>query len=350
MLEVNFTDAVEVEKFHLLVQLEAKRQISEEYGRFRPVDLTNKRTEPEDIVWRVEDLLPANGYVLIQARRKSGKTTLVGNLIKALTSGGRFLGEFEARGFSRVALLDLEMSENRHKHWLREMGLLYDRKLYTDYLRGRAASLVLFDDERRHELAQHLTDLGIDVLIVDPLGPLLRAYGVDENSNSEVGRVVDALVKLKEESGVSELVVTHHQGKDGGQGARGASVLEDTPDAIWTMSGPANRPADKLSAFGRDVDETRLLSYDPETRALSSVPVDDSDDDTRGATNTNAILFVIAQDPGISLSAAYESARKHGYTGNKERFTEDLKALEASGQVENRSGGTRQKWYITEAD
>jgi hypothetical protein len=61
-------------------------------------------------------------------------------------------------------------------------------------------------------------------------------------------------------------------------------------------------------------------------------------------------LIPISQDPGLSLSAAYESARQRDYTGNKGRFTEELTALEASGKVENRGSTSRQKWYVTEAN
>lgn len=351
MLEISFEELVEDEKNRLRVLSEAKRQISEENGRFRPVTFSNERTEPKNVSWRVEGLLPANGYVLIQAKRKAGKTTLIMNLVRALTSAGTFLGEFPACGYARVGLLDMEMSENRHKCWLRDVGLLKEKRLYTDYLRGRAMSLSLFDNEHRRALAEHLTDIGIDVLIIDPLGPLLRAYGVDENSNSEVGRVVDYLIKLKEESEVSELIVVHHQGKDGAMGARGASVLEDTPDAVWTLTGPSGRPADKLSAFGRDVDESRMLLFNPDTRELTAASADDGGDygSARSAASTNAILSVIGQSPGISSSSVYEKARNHGYTGNKERFFEDLKALGADGKIVNLGSGARHKWFAAEA-
>jgi len=68
-------------------------------------------------------------------------------------------------------------------------------------------------------------DLDVAVLIVDPIGPVLQALGVNESDSTEVGAVLWALDALVHEAGASELFVIHHAGHDG-ERARGTSGFE----------------------------------------------------------------------------------------------------------------------------
>lgn len=166
---------------------------------------------------------------------------------------------------------------------------------------------------------------------------------MDENSNSEVGRIVDLLVRLKQESGASELVIVHHQGKDGGQGARGASVLEDTPDAIWTLSPKGDNRV--LSTFGRDVDDTRLLIFDPDTRSYTAAHNEPDDGDNGESRNEDAVLEAISANPGGSGNVIETAARSAGFTGNKQKFKDLLASLENAGIITNHGTDSRPKWH-----
>ena len=266
------------------------------------------------------------------------------NLIRALTRGGMFLGEFKAHDRSRVALFDMEMDVKQHRRWLDSAGLLHESKLYTENLRGEARTMGLFDDAREEELVQSLIDNGIDVMIIDPIGPLLRAYGVDENSNSEVGRVIDQILAIKQAANVPGLIINHHQGKDGNLGARGASVLEDTPDAIWKLTKDERSGMTTVSAFGRDVDETRGLSYDPETHVLTTVS-------SRFAyinpDNTKVLLDALSDaDEPISGNALFKIVKPLGYSSKLEKINDDLRELEDRGKVTNTGSDKRPLWRL----
>lgn len=67
--------------------------------------------------------------------------------------------------------------------------------------------------------------------------------GVDENSNTEMGLIVDRLSWLRETHDSTQLVV-HHTGH-GGQRARGASAIEDDFDNSWVITLPGQESEDR---------------------------------------------------------------------------------------------------------
>jgi hypothetical protein len=294
-------------------------------------------TDPDVTMHRIESLFPEDGYVLLTARRKMGKSTMVGNLIRALVTGDRFLGEFKVHGKQRVALIDLEMSPNQHKNWLQDMGIFNEPRVHVGHFRDRigATLRMLLDDEKRAEYAQYLRDIEATVLIVDPLGPLLRAYGVDENS-ADVGIIVDKIRALKEEAGISELLIVHHQGKDATKGSRGHSVLEDVPEALWRLEAPGDTFATRMVCTGRDVEATVFLSYDKETRTYSGETGD-------AATSDDHVLKLVEDNPGLSGSELY--LMKPSYLSmNKTKFLEYISILQQSGKISNVGTDNRPKW------
>lgn len=338
VIERGFDAEIAREVERMRVRDEAKRIYALENADEDEVNLFSELPEPTQTEYRIDRLLPRNGYVLISAQRKAGKSTLAGNLIRALVSNEPFLGEYRTDGYNIVALLDLEMSPNQHSMWLKDMGIFNHRRLYVDHMRGRAGTLArtLFDVEKRSKLVKQLQEKEVNVLIVDPLGPLLRALAIDENS-ADVGRVVDALISIKEEAHVGELVIVHHQGKDASKGGRGHSVLEDTPDAIWNLS--VTSSGRKITAIGRDVDQTVLLDYDEETRALTggSALEDETDED--------AVYKVIVGNPGKSGNEIFEMTAGIG----RPKVLATIKALHVSGRITNTGSDTRPKWDVLPA-
>lgn len=233
----------------------------------------------------IDRLWPTGGSVVLVARAKIGKTTLVLNMVGSLLTGSKFLGEFEVNQFEgNICLMDLEVPPAMLRQWMRDVGLDSERLLVMP-LRGQGGWLArhLADIDTRSQLATWLREHNIKVLIVDPLSAWLAGAGVEENSNSEVGKLLRGqLAALVEEAGISELMLVHHAGH-GADRARGASALVDWPDATWTYSirdkgrdTDDDMEADELSkprylsAVGRDVElpKTRV-SFDRATRELT---------------------------------------------------------------------------------
>lgn len=293
-------DPVEYELRRLRTRAEAERRLRREQraGLPRPAlrPLTEWLAEPDPpVTYRISDLWPSGGRVLLAAQYKAGKTTLVGNLLRSLVDGDPFLGQYAVTAARRVVLLDDELDEAMLRRWLRQQGIQRTDAVVPVALRGRVSTLDLLDPDVRAEWAADLRALGVDVVILDCLRPVMDALGLDENR--EAGRLLVAVDALLAECGATEAVVVHHMGHSG-ERSRGDSRLRDWPDVEWRLVRAAEDPASPryFSAFGRDVHVPEsLLHYDEHSRHLSLVGGSRRDAAARAALDD--VLHLLAQTP-----------------------------------------------------
>jgi hypothetical protein len=232
--------------------------------------------------YRVTDLWPAQGRVLLAAQAKSGKTTMVAaNLIPALVDGGDFLGRYEVEKVTRrVIYLNMEVGTRTMRRWLQDAKIVNTAAITVANLRGKAAALSLNSEAGRKKFGQWLADNDSEVVILDPLAPVLASLGLDENSNADVATFFAWWSEALMLGGVVDDLVVHHAGH-GGERSRGASRLLDEPDAVWTLTKDADlkevtdddpfgeSPTRYLSAYGRDVElSPEALKFDYATRRL----------------------------------------------------------------------------------
>jgi hypothetical protein len=230
--------------------------------------LSDLLREPDSVVeYRVEGLWPARGRVVLSAPMKSGKTTFVGNLLRALVDGQAFLEVFETVQVRRVVLIDTEMDRSQIKRWLQAQGIVETERVEVIPLRGNAAAFDLLDPGCREEWAARLR--GADVLILDCLRPVLDALGLSEDKDA--GRFLVAFDALLLDAEVDEGMIVHHTGHDGAR-SRGDSRLRDWPDAELRILRDVSKDQSPryFKAFGRDVDVREgRLDYSPENRRLA---------------------------------------------------------------------------------
>nr|WP_240894911.1 AAA family ATPase [Kineococcus siccus] len=222
---------------------------------------------------RIRGLLPAGGRATLVAARKAGKTTATANLARCLLTGEPFLGRFPVRPLrasQRVGILNYEVSAHQMAVWLDEHGVDHDR-IWVRNLRGRRNPLA--SAHGREKLVDQLRAARVGFLIVDVFG---RAFtGEDQDSNSQVGRfLAQGIDVVLQNADVDEALLTVHAGWNG-ERTRGASALEDWPDAIWKLTRPGDPDRDEhairfFSAEGRDVDVAEdALAFDVSTRTLT---------------------------------------------------------------------------------
>jgi hypothetical protein len=264
---------------------------------------------PDPIRYRVDRLMPIDGRVILSARRKLGKTTLLGNLIRALVDGTPFLGYFAVNGPPRrVALIDAELSPAMLRTWLAEQNIVNTGAVVAVVnLRGRCGAFDILDPDRRARWAAALRDAGADFLIFDPLRPVLDSLGLDENR--DCGKLLTAFDALLYEAGIAEGIIAHHMGH-AHERARGDSRLEDWPDAIWRIvPGDTDETADVryFTAAGRDVDigEGRL-GYDRAARAMTYAAGSRRDAKTEAALV--AVIAALAEAAEPLKAGALEDA------------------------------------------
>lgn len=276
--------------------------------------------------YRIDQMWPAGGKVLITAPKKSGKTTLVGNLIRSLVDGDGFLSrpahaadwKVQAAGYRVtvsdrvVMLLDFEMTESMLVEWLADQRIAALDSVHVELMRGRTWDIR--DDDIRRQWATYLHEQNVGTLIVDPIGPVIHGLGIEENSNSEVGCFLAALDRLANEAGIDEYAAVHHAGHGVDQRARGASAFLGWPDATWQIT--RSEQGSFLSAEGRDVQlpETALV-FDRTTRRLSLGEGNRAV--LRETQHGRAVLDAVTGTPGVVKSKLELAVRKATKTGAK---------------------------------
>jgi hypothetical protein len=217
--------------------------------------------------WRVEELWPAGGRVLLAAQYKAGKTTLIGNLIRSLVDDELFLDRFGVEPAQRVVLIDDELDERTLRRWLTDQNITNADRVEVVSLRGRVAEFGILTAEGRAPWVEMLT--GADAVIVDCLRPMLDALGISESVGA--GKFLLAFDALLREAGIGEAVLVHHFGHEA-ERARGSSRLLDWADANWRLTRAGCEPdaPRHFTAYGRDVDvPSARLWFDVDRRRLT---------------------------------------------------------------------------------
>lgn len=261
LAELRYRQEVAAEVRRQRIQKEARKQVTSlEFAATweEPpslMSLTEELLLPDDPVrYRIESLLTSDGNAVLAAGFKAGKTTLCNNLLRSLADGGKFLNRFEVQiPEGRIASFNYEVAEGQYRNWLRKVGIIDTDRVCLLNLRGRR--LPLTDPQVEDWIVKWLTDRSVQVWVVDPFARAMVGCG-DENSNTDVGIVLDILDVIKRRSGVAELILPTHTGRgeqvSGMEHARGATRLDDWADARWLLT------TDKESrrffrAHGRDV-------------------------------------------------------------------------------------------------
>jgi len=148
---------------------------------------------------------------MVVAQFKSGKSTLIGNLLRSLVDGDRFLGHADVVRLSGTAiLLDTEMHQSTLDDWLEAQRIACDDRIIRLSLKGSLGSFDLLDDEMRAAWAARLRQYAVEYLILDNMRPVLDVHGLDEHH--DVGRFLVAFDTLQREAQISEACIVHHMG------------------------------------------------------------------------------------------------------------------------------------------
>ncbi|WP_172193563.1 AAA family ATPase [Actinomyces faecalis] len=268
----------------------------------------------EDTEYLIQDVLPVDANVLLTAQYKTGKTTMVLNLLRALADRTPFLGSLAVNldPGTRVTYLNYEVGEGMIRRWFRAQGLAHPENVSLLNVRGH--SLPVLRPHPRHQLVTYLKGTGARVLVVDPYARAFVGSGTDENDNMQAGAFLDAWDQIKEEAGIREMVMVTHTGRatdpSGRTRARGATRVDDWADVRWALTRDPERDTDRyLSASGRDVEwPDHLLTYDPLTRHLTATDGDRAQ--ARRNRVEDAVVDVVLHNPGITSKALQAMVRE----------------------------------------
>lgn len=204
---------------------------------------------PEKPDWLAPGYLATGAVTMVVGKIKHGKSTLVADLVRAVTHGAEFLGQPTKRA---KVLYITEQPRTSFRRLMEEREMLDDVfVLSRQDMRNREWGAVVT------EAVQFAKDHGIDVLIVDTLTKL---SGVKhENETGEAQEAMEPLQRAADDG--LAVVGVQHARKSGGEVSdvmRGASAFGGDADIILVLSKPrfpAARTQRELSSESR-FDET----------------------------------------------------------------------------------------------
>ena len=282
----------------------------------------------EETGFIVDRLMKYGANVHLVAAAKTGKTNVAINLVRALADGGKFLGVFDTKPIKgRVCMMDFELDERQAQDWLKRIGIKNTSKVEIYPLRGMPNPFR--SPEAMRELEEVLKALEIEFLILDPFSSI---YSGDANSNTEVKAFLKELDAFKLRSGVQHLVIAVHAGRNQGQ-TRGASTLDDHPDALWYLQKAEEKRYFRAVGRDIDVDEAEIV-FDQNTGEISFLEFAKKADPLR-AMMVRILRFVRA-NPGCSATTLETGIR--GGNTYKTKARKELVELGALTEVTGRGG------------
>jgi KaiC/GvpD/RAD55 family RecA-like ATPase len=165
-------------------------------------------SDPPMIIGR--GLIPANGYSMLAAYTKVGKSTLAIQMCLSIVSGTDFLG-FQVEDTVKILYCYLENTEasisklirQQTEHWGAEVANIDQLHLLD------ARGLDLQSQSSTNKLRATIEAVGPKLVAIDPIS---MAVYRDVNHIATIREFVRVLQDLSEESGVAWLLV-HHYGK-----------------------------------------------------------------------------------------------------------------------------------------
>jgi hypothetical protein len=354
--ESEFEKEVAKRQFWKRVDREAERrsraeEVADSAPPPSPLTLAEELAEVEDeelLTWTVTTILPEGHNVSLTGEFKTGKTTLADvNLTRALVDGGRFLGVFPTHlAEGRVGIWNYEVAKRQFRLWMREANIQHPERVSVEHLRGHR--LDLLSEAGQQWAVGWLREREVRVWLLDPWALLLSDAGLGENDNTEARRLLRVLDRIKEQAGVSNLLVTHHTGRQDKERARGATALDDWADTRWlvvreTQDGQERRYFRTLPS--RDVETNEWqLGFNAETRRLEVV----GPGRRLGAEERRQhhLLVAINNTPGIKAEEL-----RLAVGGDKSKLPGEVRRLADSGLVVTEEGpppGRPTLHYLTE--
>lgn len=324
-------------------------------------------TEAETVSWRWEGLAEISDRLLIEAAAKTGKSTLMLNLVRSLIDGTPLLDHFTTTGLAHGEVLlyiDTELGRRKVSRWLAEVLDTEQRERVLVWsITGKAGSLDPRKTDTRKRMASDIEKAldgnRVGYAIVDVASAWTAALGIDENSNADVRGWLESVHALSLEISAEGLAVAHHTGHSA-ERSRGASAFRDWPDVFATLTrGTEDNDTDTryISATGRDVDVPETaLSYDHTTRRLSlagglGLSRKKAALQREADGYLAAVVPVATEQPGLSTRALRDAVIKHlsesGVTVRRAAVGTAITTAKDRGLIKNLGTGHSCRWVPT---
>lgn len=201
-----------------------------------------------DTSWLIENILPIHGIVGLYGPSGDGKSFLALYMSATIGCGLPWFGHATRKGHVvYVALEGQAAFRRRVDAWAGHMKMEFPDNVIFQF---EPFALNKADDPQ--SLARLINSCGdASLIIIDTLNK--AAPGADENSSSDMGRILAGASVLQAETGALVMLV-HHPGKDVSRGLRGHSSLYAAMDAVIEVGRDGKRRWWKVSKSKDGVD------------------------------------------------------------------------------------------------
>jgi len=247
--------------------------------------------------WRIQGVLPEQGFAAIFGAPGSGKSFLVLDMLAHIASGNSWFGRRTQQcpvaymAFESIGGIPQRWQAFEKEHWsTNEICFL------------EAPTLDLLEPSHREAMIDKLKEIWSrnGVLCIDTLAAC--APGIDENSSEGMGKLIAELQAVQATVGGC-IIVVHHSGKDKERGLRGWSGLNGALDAsIEVTRQPTHRQWQVVKAKdGKDGDSSKfelksvLISHDEFGSPISSCVISPASLHTNNEDLTTLLLKLIKE-------------------------------------------------------
>lgn len=205
-----------------------------------PVDLRALMTsEPFEVKWFAEPVLPAGKLVGIVAKRGEGKSLLLLDLFAAKASGRSVLGQPSVDPPEHVVYLDMEMGPDDLYDRLTDLGYSSDDTdfdVLVEHLHYyQLPALPPLDTEAGGEALEQIVDHhAASAVAIDTVSRVVSGAENDAEPYRDLFRHTETRLKRRRVT----LARLDHFGKDISKGSRGHSAKEDPLDVVWELRVP----------------------------------------------------------------------------------------------------------------
>lgn len=323
------------------IQAEIKRIHQSASGSPEVMFMEFDTLDDTPLEYRVDGIWPEDSNLLLSAYAKTGKTTLILHLLRALSEGDEFFGRKCHQVNGTVVYVNLELGQQMLRKYAVDAGIdLKSKHLKLVDLRGRATSFKFTDAGFREKFAAQLREVECEVLVIDPLSPIMALAALDSNSPDDSRRAMEDLGTIASDAG-ADLVIVDHTGHADRNRPRGATAKMDWADVLWNLqsvSKDETDPGRHLKVTGRLGVMADTLYYRMEDGGLVT-----QDEEWHDGPS---ILSLLSQHPeGQIRTELVASVDKSPETVRKE-----LVDLERKGLVRKESGRGNKGdlWYSCE--
>jgi hypothetical protein len=295
---------------------------------FPVIRMAEVAEDPGRARWLVQSLWTSSGAGVLGGQPKAGKTWLALDIALSVASGTPCLGAFPVPEPGPVLLYLAEDSAANARD--RVSGLCQHRGVNlneVDLMLLSTPLLRLDRSDHAQRLTATVANIRPRLLVLDPF---VRVQSIDENSATEVSRLLSGLTDLKRAFHLAILLV-HHVRKNGsghpGQTLRGSSDLRAWGDSNLFLRSRGDRlqlSAEHRTAKAMDPVDLALVSapnHGPHLELVSSEPSSPTN-----PTLANRVVDLLRASPEPMTRAAIRQNLKV----NNQRLGDALLDLETS--------------------